>query len=132
MRAYLTASGRYIGRQADAGKEGFTGVDIPDDKPGLLAWINERCERTARLPAPPVADAKTAHDDTAQALAIRHDERGKAMPECPACHHSERAAALVAKRRDVEAIAAWIMGAEGWQMESLFQSMASRIGDLRS
>ena len=64
MKAYLTASGRYIGRQADAGKEGFTGVDIPDDKPGLLAWINARLERTERLAAPEaVSDAKAAYSD---------------------------------------------------------------------
>lgn len=39
MKLYRTATGTWAGTQSDAGK-GFTQVDVPTDKPGLLAFLN--------------------------------------------------------------------------------------------
>lgn len=42
MRLYVTPAGQWAGTQADAKKLGqFVEVDVPTDKPGLLAWLNE-------------------------------------------------------------------------------------------
>lgn len=40
MRCYLTADGRLVATQADAGDD-FTRRDMPDDKAGQLAFVNE-------------------------------------------------------------------------------------------
>lgn len=42
MRLYITRDGSYAGTQADAGK-GFQQVEVPTDKAGLLAYLNEHC-----------------------------------------------------------------------------------------
>ena len=43
MRLYVTPAGQWAGTQADAKKLGqFAEVDVPTDKPGLLAWLNEQ------------------------------------------------------------------------------------------
>lgn len=43
MRLYLTQAGRWVGTQADARKDGsFDQVEVPTDKPGLLAWLNDQ------------------------------------------------------------------------------------------
>lgn len=41
MRLYRTITGGWAGTQADAGK-GFVQVEVPTDKPGLLAFLNQR------------------------------------------------------------------------------------------
>ena len=45
MRLYLCAGGSYVGTQAEAKSSsrgrGFTEVDVPTDKPGLIAWLNK-------------------------------------------------------------------------------------------
>ena len=41
MKLYLRSDGGWAGTQADAGKRGtYKQVDVPTDKPGLLAWLN--------------------------------------------------------------------------------------------
>ena len=45
MKLYLKDNGGWAGTQADAGKKGtYKQVDVPTDKPGLLAWLNERSD----------------------------------------------------------------------------------------
>ena len=45
MRLYLTTCGHWQGTQADARQinKQFTCEDVPTDKAGLLAWLNENC-----------------------------------------------------------------------------------------
>jgi len=39
MRLYRTVAGTWAGTQADAGKD-FEQIEVPTDKPSLLAWLN--------------------------------------------------------------------------------------------
>lgn len=41
MRLYRKADGTIVGTQADAGK-GYAQFDVPVDKAGLIAWLNEQ------------------------------------------------------------------------------------------
>jgi hypothetical protein len=43
MRLYRTAKGTWVGRQDEARKDGrgWEPVDVPTDKPRLLAWLND-------------------------------------------------------------------------------------------
>lgn len=56
MRLYASPDGRWTGTQADAKKLGkYAEIDVPTDKPGLLAWLNSRAEKPSpTLPPPPV------------------------------------------------------------------------------
>ena len=40
MKLYANDSGEWVGTQAEAKKIGATQVDVPVDKPSLLAWLN--------------------------------------------------------------------------------------------
>lgn len=43
MKLYLTQAGRWAGTQADARVDGrFDQIEVPTDKPGLIAWLNEQ------------------------------------------------------------------------------------------
>lgn len=98
MRLYRTPSGSWAGTQADARalakSEGSSWMEVivPDDKPGLLAFLNdnrvgacrEPVERTERLEAPPIAQAPQATptppprpDMSASATLSRMDNPGR-------------------------------------------------------
>lgn len=49
MRLYRTAKGRWVGTQDDARKDGkgWTQVETPTDKPGLLAFLNDNTPTSA-------------------------------------------------------------------------------------
>lgn len=59
MRLYICADGSYAGTQADAKAKGrgWREVDVPTDKAGLLAYLNEG------LPAAPAIDVPVAAAD---------------------------------------------------------------------
>lgn len=42
MKLYANDSGEWVGTQAEAKKIGATQVNVPVDKPSLLAWLNSR------------------------------------------------------------------------------------------
>jgi hypothetical protein len=45
MKLYQTQNGRWVGTQADAKADGknWKAVEVPTDKPSLIAWLNENC-----------------------------------------------------------------------------------------
>lgn len=113
MRLYRTAAGRWAGTQAEAGK-GFTQVEIPTDKPGLLDWLNGRGEEgPVELDAPERAPP------------------AKATNLCPACHRSPSAGAAIAESNDLEAIQVFILDrATQTQIEQIFSSLGARFHEL--
>jgi len=89
MNLYRTASGSWAGTQVDAriaAKDDggrYVAVDVPTDKPSLLAFLNLHrvgapVERTERLEAPPVAPTPPASPAPSPAVPetvakLRHD-----------------------------------------------------------
>lgn len=65
MRLYLTSTGQWTGTQSDAAglvrANGGTWeqVDMPDDKAGRIAWLNERWARSSPGPALSTPSAPT-------------------------------------------------------------------------
>lgn len=52
MKLYL-ADGQYAGTQAEAKRLGrFTAVEVPTDKPSLIAWLNEQLGLQHSVAAP--------------------------------------------------------------------------------
>lgn len=75
MRLYLTTCGHWRGTQADARQinKQFTCEDVPTDKAGLLAWLNENCgPRSEPVQAQPVLVTHTEPmtEDTFEALSL--------------------------------------------------------------
>ena len=68
MRLYLTSTGEWTGNQSDAAglvrANGGTWeqVDVPTDKPGLIAWLTDQWARFAIVPAPSVPTPTTDTD----------------------------------------------------------------------
>lgn len=91
MKLYEGNNGQFYGTQADAkaavGKHNFTEVDVPTDKWGLIAYLNQRAnayddlrpvETTERLPAPPVSVQPSPAFERAQHNIRVEDEIAKA------------------------------------------------------
>lgn len=115
MRIYKTQAGRWAGTQAEAGK-GFTQIEVPTDKPGLLVWLNENAADD-----PPI---------------IQEERRveGFQIPPEPRAELDDtkaRKAELIAKGKDVEALGEWIFEAEIWELERIFGMLATRLGEMR-
>ena len=122
MRLYRTAAGAWAGNQADAralaGRD-WTEIDVPTDKPGLLAWLN------ANTGSAPVADCEP-DDAPPPAPAPR-----VANEDCPKCCLSPRAAETLAQGDDVEALGDFLWQASAWQLERLFAIFGHRMAQLR-
>lgn len=125
MRLYRTAAGHWHGTQdaarADAGRD-WQQIEVPTDKPGLLAWLNEQG-------APP--SAKPAPFDDAPLLAAPPTPAKASPDSCAKCARTPRAAETLAQGDDVEAIGAWLWQAAPWQLERLFAVIGARVGELR-
>lgn len=79
MNLYL-ANGRYVGTQAEAWRadRNFKPVDVPTDKPGLIAYLNELAPapRQSSAAAPPMAAEQPSRDMSAGAVLARSDNPG--------------------------------------------------------
>lgn len=109
MNLYLSNGRVWTGTQKDAKDAGpFVAVEVPTDKPGLLAWLNARwAERTVSA-EPDVATMSDAEFDALDHQAIaegmgftQHTPPNLAPPptnagDCPACNRSARVAKIVA------------------------------------
>lgn len=66
MRLYLTSTGEWTGNQSDAAglvrANGGTWeqIDVPTDKPGLIAWLTQQWARFSMIAEPTGADAQRA------------------------------------------------------------------------
>ena len=124
MRLYRTAAGQWAGTQADArdlAGKAWEEVDVPTDKPGLLAWLNAN-------PTPQPADTAPADDDEPAPTppAPRIDPNA-----CPKCARAPRAAEQLAMGDDLDAIGDWLWRAAPWQVERVFAIMGGRVAQLR-
>jgi hypothetical protein len=97
----------------EAGQE-WQKVEVPTDKPGLLAFLNQ---------PPPVEPDEIAA--TAEPAPTRPGT-------CPACDRSESAAVRAAESQDLAAIVGFIFdGASPSQVESIFSALGTRFHELR-
>lgn len=123
MRTYRTAMGALVATQAEAGK-GWERLEIPDDKAGLLAFINaERGRGTA--PALPLIDAPAPAAEPAPAPAASAER-------CPACARTPKAAAAIALGMETDAIAERILESDGWALAKLLGACVERFTELRA
>jgi hypothetical protein len=124
MRLYVTPSGRWAGTQSDAVKiarEADAGhwqqFEVPTDKPGLLAFLDERRVR-AEIGEAPIPDAEIA--ETAPPPPAR-----AAAPD-PAFE------AAKARSRSASEIVDFILDeATVGQVENIFQALGTRFAEAR-
>ena len=82
MRLYRTQSGQWTGTQAEAVRlaridsaGSWDQVEIPTDKPGLLAWLNEHCAQP--IAAPPLSASPTMAPGIAEQEEARRVEAAR-------------------------------------------------------
>lgn len=136
MRLYRTTAGEWAGTQADAralAGKAWQEVDVPTDKPGLLAFLNGR--RTQELPELALDNMGRETDlgdfDGGDELAPTPPAPRIDPDSCPKCARRPRAAEQLAMGDDIEAIGEWLWRSAPWQLERLFGIMAGRMAQLR-
>lgn len=86
MRLYRTSTGQWVGTQNDAAgiarANGGTWeqIDVPTDKPNLIAWLNGHCG--SRVPSPSTAPTD-AEAQRAENVAWRFHELARHGPRKP-------------------------------------------------
>jgi len=89
MRLYLTSTGQWSGTQSDAAglvrANGGTWeqADVPTDKPGLIAWLNDRQAGAAPATAPPASkptDADAQRAEGLRRISIEEEIQGCDLP----------------------------------------------------
>jgi hypothetical protein len=125
MKLYETRTGEIVGTQAEAkaSGRGWQQVEVPTDKPGLIAYLNNNrhipCdlphETTERLPAPPV---------------------GSGSAECDKCKWTPKARQQYSERiaRDLttDAMVSYIENADAALLARLAENVCWRIKELTS
>lgn len=98
MKLYI-ANGVYVGTQAEAKKldKLFTQVEVPTDKEGLIAYLNEhQVDRDVHHQQ--VADGPYAVDDDASDL-LGDDDASDLLGDTPVVHHVEHNTAALHDRQ---------------------------------
>ena len=106
MKLYRSLGRVWTGTQADAkaaqGGKDFEEKDVPTDKAGLMAFLNEMEARLTATAAPAAVSATEPDDEPAaipdDAEGVRHaTSRAPTNPDdCPACARSKRTAKVAA------------------------------------
>jgi hypothetical protein len=91
-------------------------VDVPTDKPGLLAFIDEMQSRINE--APVQTEAAPVSVPVSSPVAER--------PAPARSEKAQRKAELIAKSQDITALGDWLLDAEPWQVERIFDMLADR------
>src|SRR3546814_9416274 len=77
MRLYLTSTGEWTGNQSDAAglvrANGGTWeqIDVPTDKPGLIAWLTQQWTRFPTIAAPSAPITAPTETDAQRAESLR-------------------------------------------------------------
>lgn len=73
MNLYLTATGRYVGTQAEARQDGkgWTPETVPTDKEGLIAYLNANAVDPRRLNAQLDSQQRVAFEPEADGIQIK-------------------------------------------------------------
>lgn len=91
-------------------------IEVPTDKPGLLAFLNQL----------------SATEREVAATQVRTEPAKPRPGSCPVCDRTEKAAAQVAESQDLQAITDFILDrATPTQIEQLFASLGARFHELR-
>jgi hypothetical protein len=119
VRLYRTLEGGWAGTQADAGP-GFTQVEVPTDKPGLLAWLNEQAETERRRMG---LASMTAADDAMENGTCALCQRDHAK--------SKRAAEKLAAGMEADAIAERMRAMPAFAMLTVLHAAIERLTELK-
>ena len=90
MRLYLTSTGEWTGNQSDAAglvrANGGTWeqVDVPTDKPGLIAWLTDQWARFAIVPEPsppmPTTGADAQRTENLRRISVEEEIQNCDLP----------------------------------------------------
>lgn len=122
MKLYQTASGVYVGTQAEAKSEGndWETVEIPNSKPDLIEWLNAN----ARKPLP------AGNDQPGEVLQSDNDiqEMPKVIETKAVTAPAERAA----PRINSGVISDYITDINGVEFGVILSAVLSRLAELRN
>jgi hypothetical protein len=122
MRLYRTQAGKWAGTQIEAGK-GFQLVEVPTDKPGLLAWLNAQpIENTERANAPSLAAAEEHH---------RLTQPAGGATKCPKCQMRPETAREAADCCTAAELAHKIGEQTGPALDMLVEAVVMRLRHLQ-
>ena len=104
-------------------------TNVPTDKPGLLAWLNERnvpatigCGDHGGIPEPETDAPGGSLPEQAARVPTDAPEQAPTL---------DTKALRAVQANDLGAIADWIFAAEPWQIESVFQALGARFHEMR-
>ena len=88
MRLYLTSTGEWTGNQSDAAglvrANGGTWeqIDVPTDKPGLIAWLTQQWARFSTIAAPSAPMTAPTDADAQRAESLRRISIEEEIQSC--------------------------------------------------
>lgn len=128
MKLYRKADGTWAGTQADAGK-GAASVEVPTDKPSLLAWLNENA-----VFKPTEGQEGGEGSTDSREPEKRADGAENGHKRCPKCHWDYRRAAAAAEKLVIgannDALCLMVENLKGWELGNVALSVASRMKQL--
>lgn len=137
MKLYRSLGSVWTGTQADAkaaqnGKD-FEEIDVPTDKPGLMAWLNtfEVRKPGPGAPAPVVTETDQNEADTPVVLSTVGNPAPTSSADCPACLRSKAVAKMVANADVALSIKADISAVtDARSLRAIIKAANDRIAEL--
>lgn len=133
MKLYRKTDGTWAGTQAEAGK-GFEPVEVPTDKPGLIAWLNDNMGGATESPAEreegsvATTEAKTAETPRKSAYTGNGNVPEGSCPRCTWSYSKSKAAMdKLWAGAEADAIAERIEQADGWMLVRLIAATTERM-----
>lgn len=101
MIFYLCNGNQLAGTQADARQldRNFVQVDVPTDKAGLMAYINELMARAPVAPEPELVRPEPTNSPEVKASTVENE-----WTRCPKCNNTRRLASFYAGLEGAQAI----------------------------
>ena len=132
MKLYYEPEGRWQvpGQQSKHAAK----VALPTAPIDMASWLNARRVLGLPLETDELADELAEQEGNRRGYE-RPPQTEPTMPDpaavarCPACNRSHRAAELLARSGDIDAIGGWILEQPGWILERLFATIGARIRD---
>lgn len=112
-----------------------TRVDVPNSPAELAAWLNARnvqaitgdvaeLARERDLQRSIDVEADQRHHEDPLGLELERPRSSRVPGFCDACGQSSAGKLKLSQGADVETVAAWMMGAEGWQLRRIAETLA--------
>lgn len=129
MNLYITADGRYVGTQAEAKKagKGWTPETVPTDKEGLIEYLNNM---TVTASVQPIGEARPLQEASNEEVRQSNTEEAQREAAIRMTPKNPIAEMKLAKGREVDQIADFIMDSEGWVLGNIVSAALERMSQL--